>query len=232
MQLERYACHTTKAVSNARICSRSSQSSAAEPVEAGNVCRCSDNWSDGLRTFVWQDTVYYALTLTSTRDMLSIKPTTQMQVQAFFNYNSSKARDDSSHVLSPSLWLAIYDPTLTLDQALDAGYTRMVLINANGIVAINLGLSQREALNRKPAYDYQLSVSTIPASDLLCDVASSVHQSGPCFLSLFLTFPTFDRQVSRQSFELSWQDAITAAGSWFSLFQLAGWIFSGAALHP
>ena len=45
---------------------------------------------------------------------------------------------DSSRILSPSLWLAIYDPTLTLPEALERNYARPILVNANGMVAVNL----------------------------------------------------------------------------------------------
>lgn len=37
------------------------------------------------------------------------------------------------------------------------GYTRMVLISANGDNAINLGLTYRQAPNFPPAYDYGMS---------------------------------------------------------------------------
>ncbi|KAK0720155.1 hypothetical protein B0H67DRAFT_177949 [Lasiosphaeris hirsuta] len=111
--------------------------------------------------------------------------------------NSTKTRLDSSHVLSPSLWIAVYDPTLTLEKAFADGYTRMVLINANGMTAINLGLNFREAPGHAPAYDYQLSISTIPSTDLPCDVGTQ-GSTGRCSLSRFLQFPTFDREVSRQ----------------------------------
>ncbi|OBT89657.1 hypothetical protein VE02_01793 [Pseudogymnoascus sp. 03VT05] len=87
--------------------------------------------------------------------------------------NDSKALNDSSMLLMPSLWIAIYDPTLNLTSALENGYTRMVLINANGMTAINLGLNRRQAPYTSPAYDHQLSVSTIPAVGVDCGVTST-----------------------------------------------------------
>lgn len=92
----------------------------------------------------------------------------------------------------------MYDPTLTLREALESGCTRMHLINANGMTAISLGLHYREAEGKTPAYDYGLSVSTIPAAEVACDVARD-PAAKPCTLSLFLQFASFDRQVSRQS---------------------------------
>ncbi|KFY75442.1 hypothetical protein V499_04567 [Pseudogymnoascus sp. VKM F-103] len=144
--------------------------------------------------------------------------------------DSSKALSDSSMLLSPSLWIAIYDPTLDLASALENGYTRMVLINANGLTAINLGLNRRQAPNTSPAYDYKLSVSTIPAAGVNCG-ATSTGSTAPCHISLFLQFPSFDRQNSRLGVEMKWEEVVAAAGSWFSLFQIAGWIFSGLAFH-
>lgn len=71
--------------------------------------------------------------------------------------NASQSLADSKATQSPSLWLAIYDPQLDLTDALKMGYTRMILIAANGDNAINLGLRYRQAPNQPPAYDYGLS---------------------------------------------------------------------------
>lgn len=73
--------------------------------------------------------------------------------------NASRALQDSSASQSPSLWLAVYDPKLGLVNALRMNYTRMVLIGASGIVAVNLGLTYRQALNYPPAYDYRCMCS-------------------------------------------------------------------------
>ncbi|KAK0735324.1 hypothetical protein B0T21DRAFT_411962 [Apiosordaria backusii] len=194
-------------------------------------CQCGNRWSGRIENFEWQNTSYRAFTLTSSISMESPRPTYQMIAQAFFTYNTSQALVDSSRVLSPSLWIAVYDPTLTVQEALENGYTRMVLINANGMTALNLGLNYREALGKAPAYDYQLSISTIPSMDLQCDTSDPKGASGPCFLSLFVQFPSFERQVSRQDVAMKWQDVVADAGSWFALFQLLGWISSGLAWY-
>ncbi|OBT53607.1 hypothetical protein VE04_05157 [Pseudogymnoascus sp. 24MN13] len=207
-------------------------------VEPGvTPCQCAGSWDEKVTDFQWHNTSYRALTLTSNSSMMSKVPTTQMIAQAFFNcksyqnpHDSSKALSDSSMLLSPSLWIAIYDPTLDLASALENGYTRMVLINANGVTAINLGLNRRQAPNTSPAYDYKLSVSTIPAARVNCG-ATSTGSTAPCHISLFLQFPSFDRQNSRLGVEMKWEEVVAAAGSWFSLFQIAGWIFSGLAFH-
>ncbi|XXG96343.1 hypothetical protein Hte_002625 [Hypoxylon texense] len=124
-----------------------------------------------------------------------------------------KAIDDSSRLLSPSLWIAVYDPTLTLTEALENDYTRLTLVNANGMVAINLGLNYRQMRGKPPAYDYDLSFSTVPSMDRLCDRGSDTDPATePCFISLWLQFPTFERQVSTQSYAMSWAVRFRSVG--------------------
>lgn len=144
--------------------------------------------------------------------------------------NSTKALADSSRILSPSLYVAIHDPTLLLQQALEANYTRLVLVNANGMTSINLGLSSREVLGQAPAYDYQLSISTIPAMDLPCGVGKP--GSWPCFIDIIFQFPTFDTKLSRYKFVLETVELVGYIGSWFTLAQLFGWIASGLSYSP
>lgn len=56
----------------------------------------------------------------------------------------AKAVADSSRASSPGLWLAFYDPTLDINQALESGNTRLHLVDANGEVDINLGITRRQ----------------------------------------------------------------------------------------
>ncbi|PKS08635.1 hypothetical protein jhhlp_005022 [Lomentospora prolificans] len=200
-------------------------------VEPGTTpCRCDGSWAENVVDFTWQNITYRALSFNSTESLVSTTPTTQLIIQAFFDFNSETARKESSHVLSPSLWIAIYDPTLTLTQALEDNYTRIILVNANGMTAINLGLNYRQTIGKAPAYDYGLVISTIPATDLPCDTSFG-DATQKCFLSFFIQFPTFDRQVSIPEKAMSWEDAVAVAGSFFSLFQLVGWVCSGLAFH-
>ncbi|KAM7222720.1 hypothetical protein V8F06_001907 [Rhypophila decipiens] len=196
-------------------------------------CQCAGSWAQNIVDFQWHNTSYRAQILTSTSSMVSIAPTTQMIVQTFFTYNTAKALADSSHILSPGLFIAVYDPTLTLQQALENGFTRLNLVNANGVAAINLGLSYRDYqyIGKPPAYDYTLSISGIPGTDLRCDVSSPEKNIQHCFLSLFMQFPTFDRLVFTQKVAMSYEELLSVAGSWFAVSQLLGWIFSGLALH-
>jgi hypothetical protein len=118
--------------------------------------------------------------------------------------NSTRAKGDSSQTLNPSLYLAIYDSDLGMLEALEKGYTRMILINAIGVTGINLGLKYRQAIDSEPAYDYDLSMSTVPSMELACDTSSKASSSYPCHASLFIQIPTFDRKIVHQSRSLTW----------------------------
>ncbi|KAK0619514.1 hypothetical protein B0T14DRAFT_209641 [Immersiella caudata] len=193
------------------------------------ACRCEGSWADEITDFQWHGTTYRVLALESplTRSPM---PTTQMITQTPFYYNSS-GLTESTFIPTPTLWIAVYDPALTLGEAMESGYTRMYLLNANGMTAISLTLHYREVLGKSPAYDYGVSFSTVPASKVGCDLASD-PKAEPCILNLFLQYPTFDRQVSRQSVALTAGGLVTEAGAWFALFQLVGWLFSGLAIQP
>ena len=54
--------------------------------------------------------------------------------------------------------MVINDPSLSMIDALARGYSRMVLINANGDSSINLGLQYRQKIGHIPAYDYCMSL--------------------------------------------------------------------------
>ena len=54
--------------------------------------------------------------------------------------------------------MAIYDPSLSFMEALERGYSRMILISANGDSSINLGLQYRQAMGHTPAYDYSMNL--------------------------------------------------------------------------
>ena len=52
--------------------------------------------------------------------------------------------------------MAIYDPSLDVTEALNLGFTRMTLINANSISSINLDLVHRQKPSGEFAYDYSI----------------------------------------------------------------------------
>lgn len=80
----------------------------------------------------------------------------------------------------------------------------MNLINANGIVAVNVGLRIRQAPNAAPAYDYDLGISSSPTTDLVCDTSTELTFQYPCYVSLFIQIPTFERTIIRIQKEMSW----------------------------
>lgn len=192
-------------------------------------CNCGSNWIPSVvEDFLWQNITYRYLVMVSSESLTCLSTSTEMLLQAFYWFNASQAWLDSSWHLNPSLWLSIWDPTLTLQEALEKGYTRLVLINANGMSSITLGLRSRQAIGGAPAYDYQLSVSTTPAQDLVCDVSGTIGSpSGPCHITLLLQFPTFERQISRLMPVMGWVDVISSAGSFYAVVQLLSWIVSG-----
>ena len=52
--------------------------------------------------------------------------------------------------------MAVYDPSLGMIEALERGYSRMVLMNANGDSSVNLGLQYRQEMGHTRAYDYSM----------------------------------------------------------------------------
>lgn len=109
-----------------------------------------------------------------------------------------------SSTVNPSLLIAVYDPTLGLQEAFEMGYTRMSLINANGIVAVNIGLQVRQGLDGNSVYDYTLGLSSSPARDLVCDTSSATTYQYPCHVSLFVQIPDFDRTIISTVKDMEW----------------------------
>lgn len=83
------------------------------------------------------------------------------------------------------------------------GYTRLLLISANGEHGLNLSLMYRQAQKYPPAYDYDPSLTTNQNLDIQCDTGSD-HYVQPCFVTLYIQFPTFDRKVILQKQVMRW----------------------------
>ena len=121
--------------------------------------------------------------------------------------------------------MAIYDPSITLEDALRKGYTRLVLINADADNSINLGLRYRQALGFAPAYNY--GTSSLPYDLLLASLAyvlTSINSdlitlsspnlglvcnmgpndSYPCHVTLFIQTTTFEPRIDLQQMAMSW----------------------------
>jgi hypothetical protein len=100
-----------------------------------------------------------------------------------------------------------------MQRAFEEGYTRMNLINANGIVAVNIGLNVRQAPDQAPAHDYTTDISPTQASDLTCDTSTALSFQYPCYVSLFITIPNFERTITFRQEQMGWLVGAQSGGS-------------------
>jgi hypothetical protein len=195
------------------------------------VCTCKELWyndDEVIEDFIWMNTSYRYKVFDSPSWFIGHNPTYMLLLQTFFDYNATEALDESS-TTNPSLMIAVYDPTLGMQNSFELGYTRMNLVNANGIVAVNIGLQVRDGGNGISAYDYSLSLVSSPATDLVCDTTSAETYKYPCHMSLFIQVPNFDRSTITTEKVMTWMDAASAAGGYFSFLQFLSWIISAQA---
>jgi hypothetical protein len=123
--------------------------------------------------------------------------------------NATKALDESS-TTNPTLWVAVYDPTLGMQNAFELGYTRMNLVSANSIVGVNIGLQVRDEANGISAYDYSLSLDSSPATDFVCDTSSAETYKYPCYMSLFIQVPNFERSIITTVKAMTWTASLSS----------------------
>ena len=83
--------------------------------------------------------------------------------------NATFSLKTSSQEQAPSLYMAVYDPSFGVTDALQRGYSRMVLIGANGDSSINLGLQYRQDMGFTSAYDYSMFPHVTRACHKLLD---------------------------------------------------------------
>ncbi|KAK7986918.1 hypothetical protein PG988_001906 [Apiospora saccharicola] len=160
----------------------------------GDWCNCTSQWDTGISRFAWQNTTYNMLAWNADEYMVNSRPNTPIQAQAFFNFDSQKAFNDSFGHEFPSLWLAVWDTALSLQESLEYGYTRLQLVDAAAILSLNLGLVRQELLGRKPAYDYKVEITPSGRQmQLTCD--RSDENYGPCRITLLIQYPNFHRDV-------------------------------------
>lgn len=89
----------------------------------------------------------------------------------------------------------------------------MKLINANGIVAVNIGLNMRQAPDQAPANDYTIDISPTQDSDLTCDTSTTLSFKYPCHVSLFITIPNFERTITLRQKQMGWLVSSSIRGS-------------------
>lgn len=179
------------------------------------------NDDEVIEDFIWMNTSYRYKVFDSPSWFIGHNPTYMLLLQTFFDCkflyepyktiailitnsdNATKALDESS-TTNPSLMIAVYDPTLGMQNAFELGYTRMNLVSANGIVAVNIGLQVRDGGRGISAYDYSLSLVSSPATDLVCDTTSAETYKYPCHMSLFVQVPNFDRSIITTEKAMAW----------------------------
>ncbi|KAK6833577.1 hypothetical protein PG987_008271 [Apiospora arundinis] len=184
--------------------------------EPGDWCNCTSLWDTTISSYVWQNTTYNMLAWNANEHMVNSRPTTPILTQAFFNckqtpleyhqlgrrtnpipypsVNSQKSFNDSFGHDSPSLWLAVWDTAISLQESLEYGYTRLQLIDAAATSSVSLDLIRKELPDRKPAYDYRISaITTVGQTNLPCDLDKDYY--GPCRTTVLVQYPNFNRDV-------------------------------------
>lgn len=116
--------------------------SSCDQVKPSEWCNCTSQWDSSISTFVWHNTTYNMLAWSASEHSINSLPTTPILAQAFFKFDSGKAFNDSFAHASPSLWLAVWDTALSLQESLEYGYTRLQLLDAAATSSVSLSLSR------------------------------------------------------------------------------------------
>lgn len=103
----------------------------------------------------------------------------------------------------------------------------MMLMNANGVTTMALGVNYVDGGNGTYSYRYDADVRTTPHMNLVCDVASDLKDFSPCRASVLVRLPQLERTVIYPKQDKEWTDVVGQAGSYFALSQLVSWILSG-----
>lgn len=108
----------------------------------------------------------------------------------------------------PSLYLVLHDPSIDLQAALNSSLAQPIDIDALGTSSINLGVVQRKAWRKQPAFSYFPTVTSIPAADISCDLANnSINYVEPCTAFLEIRIPgtevTIKEDVPSLTFSVS-----------------------------
>ena len=162
-------------------------------------CSCNNSISDLTGSFFWATSDYKYFLLTPPPNIFSKQPGYQITFQAYFDCtipfisegaiplmlttkidNISKALGAVTITPSPDLAIIVYDPRLSLEQALDSGYSPLNLVNGNGLSSINLNLNLRQSPDVAPTYFYGIfSASDIYPCALRQCRSSNRHQLEP-----------------------------------------------------
>ncbi|KAJ9608937.1 hypothetical protein H2200_006708 [Cladophialophora chaetospira] len=193
-------------------------------------CKCDYLYSESKQSITYANATYQVFKWSEGSQIFSTTPFTMLWLQVYFNYDATKAKHDFGWTPSPGVSIAFHDPQLTLEQALNYSRTRLFDIDAAAVNTINMDLRYFVELQRPTAYDYDISIETRTAKDLVCNTGDNYKNwTRPCVLNLQIHFPSFRRTVIEEKKDLSWSQFAVEAGAWFSFAQLLGWLLSGAA---
>jgi hypothetical protein len=128
--------------------------------------------------------------------------------------------------------IAVYDPRLSIQQALNQNYTRLILVDASAETQISVALRLiKTFLNPTGFYDYDLSITSTTALSLPCDTGNNgTYYSNACATTIMLQIPTFRRTTLEEVEKLKFESAMAIAGAYFSFVQIISWVVSGLFL--
>ncbi|KAL9621777.1 MAG: hypothetical protein Q9160_003749 [Pyrenula sp. 1 TL-2023] len=141
------------------------------------------------------------------------------------NLRTVNATADLSNT-GPQLWLMVYDPSLTFEEAYKLNHSPpLSLYNALAVTIIDVGLRYHRAINGSGYYNYDLQLTSIPNHSMLGDIGYGDHEFSHTAVRLFI--PHLERTTLRERMSMTWSDAVAEAGAFFALVQFLAWIVSG-----
>ncbi|KAK3645673.1 hypothetical protein LTR22_014636 [Elasticomyces elasticus] len=210
----------------------SSPNCTAELVQEGAQCQCHGLWQPNIIEDVkLNDGELYRTIRVQPEDWYRPNNTRYLMLLKMpFNYDSVKARGVGNNYTypHPGLYLAIFDQSLELKDAIQDNYAELIDIDALGTSAINLAVVHRKQWGKPPVFSYIPTVNSIPAMNLACDTASGSVFYEMCTSFLYIRIPNTDVTVKNDVQSLTWTDLLQAYGAYFSVIQLLAWILSGA----
>ncbi|KAF2657475.1 hypothetical protein K491DRAFT_742118 [Lophiostoma macrostomum CBS 122681] len=231
-----FKCYSGPKDDNAVQCS----SLSVEESLNTSSCDCGDSWPSAERVARGGDTVMWLGRNATYYSMLPSESTVSrgaghfLTLQVFFSYNKTESFNNESVTLAPGMWVAIYDPTFDLAEALSSGEVYTAQIDANSHTVVDIGLVYYHLEVNFHLGRYSLDVCLLDVTisvrqnlDLVCDVDYEFWYL--CHLTLEVQIPSFRRTVVREEFRYQWSNVVADAGAYFALVQFLSWIVSGSA---
>ncbi|KAH4977242.1 hypothetical protein HBI53_135100 [Parastagonospora nodorum] len=196
-------------------------------------CDCGDSWpglerlNQGANKLMWigENTSYSAMVPSPTTISRGAGHFIEMQI--WFNYNTTEAWELATVTTAPGIWMAIYDPSYDIKQMVTDGQLYTAQIDANSHTVVNIGLVHYRYLNKTANYRYQVSASARQNLDLVCDVTKDGWYL--CHLTVEMQIPSLLRMIVQEENRLDWTRVVADAGAYFALIQFFCWIVSGMA---